>query len=145
MVKSIGFTSTGQIEVPNVRKYRVSGGGETNTHLKAARWYTVSTVRTIHLPPSLSTAIHGLAISFLPVQIDMSSLDYIDQTSGAKWRPPLDTLPNFSLFSSILKPPRFSSVMWRSRPLWSSVWVNTRLKAAAGSFRKHHNPCFNCS
>lgn len=37
MVKSIGFTSTGQIEVPNVRKYRVSGGGETNTHLKAAR------------------------------------------------------------------------------------------------------------
>lgn len=29
-----------------------------NTHLEAARWYTVSAAGTIHLPPSLSAAIH---------------------------------------------------------------------------------------
>lgn len=42
--------------------------------------------------------VHGHAISLLPEQIDMSLLDYIDRTSGAKWGRPLDTLPNL-LFS----------------------------------------------
>lgn len=73
------------------RKEIVSGDRDINTHLKAARWYTVSAVKTIHLQPSLSAAIHSCAVSFLPAQTNVSSLDYIDQNLRCKVEDPLDT------------------------------------------------------
>lgn len=122
----------------NVRKYRVSRCRGADKHTHHTHTQKRQHVATLYPPPEQFTCRRLSAPPFtaspsplLPPRIDVSSLDFIDQTSGAKWSRHAPPHLSSRTFSRTLQPPCLE-------PLWSSVWVNTGLKAAAGSFTKCH-------
>lgn len=130
------------------------GGDKHTTHTQNTHKHTSRPqhVDTLYPPPEQFTCRRLSAPPFtaspsplLPARIYVSSLDFIDQTSGAKWSRPKPRLPAGHLSSCVFFfHALYSLGVWNL--FWSSVWVNTGLKAAAGSFTKApQKPGLNCS